>query len=146
MLVLDVNLLVAAHRGDHPQHVPARAWLDDLTRSRARFGVSSGVWGSVLRIATNRRAFVVPSPRGAVFDFVRAVRAQPGHQPCEPGPRHLELLERLCEEGDARADLVPDAVIAAVAAEHAASVATMDRDFARFPSVPHVLVATTPDR
>lgn len=140
MLVVDVDLLVAAHRDDHPQHAVARAWLEELVASRARFGVAWSVWGSVLRIATNRRAFRDPSPRAAVFAFVRAVRAQPGHQPCEPGPRHLELLESICEEGDARSDLVPDAVIAAVAAEHAASVVTMDRDFARFPSVTHVLV------
>lgn len=144
MLVLDVDLLVAAHREDHPQHATARAWLEELAASRTRFGVSCSVWGSVLRIATNRRAFRDPSPRTAVFEFARAVRAQPGHQRCEPGPRHLELLESICEEGDARSDLVPDAVIAAVAAEHAAAVATMDRDFARFPSVPHVLVTTVP--
>ncbi|MGH4007614.1 MAG: type II toxin-antitoxin system VapC family toxin [Pseudonocardiaceae bacterium] len=34
-------------------------------------------------------------------------------------------------------DLVPDAMIAAVATEHGCTIATLDRDFARFPSVPH---------
>jgi predicted nucleic acid-binding protein len=54
-----------------------------------------------------------------------------------PGPRHLELLRRLCDEGDALGDLIADAVIAAVAAEHSAELVTLDRDFARFGSVAH---------
>jgi predicted nucleic acid-binding protein len=38
---------------------------------------------------------------------------------------------------DASGDLVPDAVLGAVAVEHGAGVATLDRDFARFSSVSH---------
>jgi len=34
-------------------------------------------------------------------------------------------------------DLVPDAVVGAVAVEHGAEVVTLDRDFARFASVRH---------
>lgn len=48
----------------------------------------------------------------------------------------MALLRDLCAEADATADLVPDAVIA-----HGCTVATLDRDFARFPSVPHKLLA-----
>jgi predicted nucleic acid-binding protein len=54
-------------------------------------------------------------------------------------------LHEVLDEGlgldDATADLIPGAVIAAVAAEHGCTVATLDRDFARFPSVPHKLLA-----
>jgi predicted nucleic acid-binding protein len=49
-------------------------------------------------------------------------------------------LRRLCEEGGTVVDLVPDAVIAAVAQEHGCAVATLDRDFARFPSIRHLLL------
>jgi predicted nucleic acid-binding protein len=56
----------------------------------------------------------------------------------EPGPRHVALVKRLCEEGDAVGDLVPDAVIGAIAVEYDCDLVTLDRDFARFPSVRHI--------
>jgi uncharacterized protein len=93
------------------------------------------VWASFLRLATNRRIFGVPSPRTDAFAFIDAVNAQPHHLPTGPGPRHLTLLWRLCDEADASGDLIPDAVLAAIAAEHHCDVATLDRDFARFSSV-----------
>lgn len=95
------------------------------------------VWGSFLRLATNRRIFPVPSPRDAAFGFIDATVAQPNHLDVGPGPRHLALIRSLSEEADTTGDLVPDAVIAAIAAEHAAEVVTLDPDFARFTSVRH---------
>jgi len=52
------------------------------------------------------------------------------------------LLQELCDEADASGDLVADAVLAAVAAEHAGEVVTMDRDFARFTSVRQIRLST----
>ena len=37
--------------------------------------------------------------------------------------------------GEATGDLVPDAVLAALAVEHGGEVVTFDRDFARFPGL-----------
>lgn len=102
------------------------------------FTVPLTVWASFLRIATNRRIFAVPTPRAEAFDFVEATRGQPHHLRVEPGPNHLRLLRGLCEEADLVGDLVPDAVLAAIAVEHACRVATLDRDFARFSSVEHL--------
>ncbi len=90
------------------------------------------VWSSFVRIVTNRRIFAVPSPAADAFDFVRAVRDQPRHVSIAPGDRHLEVFEQLCVDGQAVGDLVPDAYIASLALEQGASVATLDRDFARF--------------
>ncbi|HSK26417.1 MAG TPA: type II toxin-antitoxin system VapC family toxin [Jiangellales bacterium] len=138
MLVLDVNVLLAAHRTDHPQYDPVRTWLESLLAARSDFGVPRFVWASFLRLATHRRVFVVPTPLGDAFDFVDAITAQPGHVAAEPGARHLALVRQLCLEADASGDLIPDAVLAAVAVEHGAAVATLDRDFARFESVRRV--------
>ncbi len=137
MLLLDVNVVLAAHREDHPHHRSVRAWLDSLLAAREQFTVPLLVWTSFLRLATNRRIFEVPTPRPDAFTFIEAMTAQPGHLLVAPGPRHLDLLRTLCDEADALGDLVPDAVIAAVAAEHSCLVVTLDRDFARFQSVQH---------
>lgn len=137
MLLLDVNVVLAAHRADHPQHEPIRQWFDQLLKGDDEFTVPTVVWASFLRLSTNRRVFEVPSPRRDAFAFLDATCGQPHHLLTTPGPRHLALLQRLCDEADASGDLVPDAVIGAVALEHGAEVVTLDRDFARFTSVPH---------
>jgi toxin-antitoxin system PIN domain toxin len=138
--LLDVNVVLAAHRRDHPHHATVRPWFDRLLDGDEPFTVPTLVWASFLRLATNRRIFGVPTPRSDAWAFVDATLAQPHHLLLGPGPRHLTLLRSLCDEGDAAGDLVPDAVIAAVAAEHGCAVATLDRDFARFPSVRRLLL------
>jgi toxin-antitoxin system PIN domain toxin len=137
VLLLDVNVVLAAHRDDHPQHADVRGWLDEMLESDEDFGVPATVWASFLRLATNRRIFVEPTPLADAFAFVEAMTAQRHHLRAEPGPRHLVLLRRVCEDGDAVGDLVPDAVLGGIALEHGATVVTLDRDFARFGSVDH---------
>jgi toxin-antitoxin system PIN domain toxin len=139
--LLDVNVVLAAHRADHPHHRTVRPWFDDLLAGDEPFIVPTTVWASFLRLATHRRVFAVPTPREEAFEFVEAVSAQPHHLTAAPGRRHLLLLRRLCAEADALGDLVPDAVLAAIACEHGCEVATLDRDFARFTSVPYRLLA-----
>lgn len=138
MFLLDVNVVLAAHRGDHPEHQPVRGWFDALLASDDPFTVPDVVWASFLRLATNRRIFEVPSPRAEAFAFIDATNAQPHCLPLSPGPRHLTLLRELCDEADASGDLIPDAVLAAIATEHHCDVVTLDRDFARFASVRHI--------
>src|SRR4029077_18012317 len=118
MLLLDVNIVLAAHRYDHPHHRSAWALFDTMRSGNERFTVPAVVWSSFLRLATNRRVFEVPTPRDDAFAFIDAVCAQPSYLALGPGPRHLGLLRRLCDEADALGDLVADAALAAIAAEH----------------------------
>jgi toxin-antitoxin system PIN domain toxin len=142
MLLLDVNVVLAIQRADHPQHRAIRPWFEQLLTTDEPFSVPTVVWTSFLRLTTNRRIFEVPTPLYDAFDFLDAVCAQPRHLLLAPGVRHLELVRRMCLEADAVGDLVPDAVIAAVALEHSCTVATLDRDFARFSSVRHLRPGT----
>ncbi|MCA1672404.1 MAG: hypothetical protein LC799_09445 [Actinobacteria bacterium] len=90
-----------------------------------------------LRLVTNRRIFEVPTPLSDAFAFIDVTCAQPHHVLLTPGTRHLALLRRCCEEADAVGDLVPDAVLVALAVEHGCAIVTLDRDFARFESIRH---------
>ena len=143
MLLLDVTIVLAAHRDDHPHHAQVRRWFDQMLTGEQRFAVPALVWAAFLRLATNRRIFEVPTPRPEAFAFIDATCAQPQHLTVGPGPRHLTLLRSLCDEADASGDLIADAVIAAVAAEHGCQVVTLDRDFARFSSVRHTRPPTS---
>ena len=59
--------------------------------------------------------------------------AQPTAGILEPGERHLDIVRDLMHEGQVAGPLVVDAVIAALAVEHGATLFTTDRDFSRFP-------------
>jgi uncharacterized protein len=135
MKLLDVSVVLPAHRADHPDHVAARNWLDALLASREQFGVPWMVWWSFLRLSSHPRVFPVPTPVDEAFEFIQAIRAQPGHISVEPGADHLDCLRRVCQRGEATADLVPDAVFAALAVEHGGELVSFDRDFARFPGL-----------
>jgi len=138
-LVFDVNVVLAVYRDDHPHHVALRPWFDDLLEGTEPFSVPMVVWSSFLRLTTSRRAFAVPTPLAEAFVFVEATRSHPRYIQLDPGSQHLLLLRQLCEEANATGDLVPDAAIAAIALEHGCTVASLDRDFARFPSIDFVV-------
>ncbi len=135
MKLPDVNVMLAAHREDHAHHEVARSWLEALTNATETFVVPDSVWASLVRLATNRRVHPDPSTLDEVFAFIYAVRAQPNHVAVAPASSRLELFERMCREGDATGDLVPDAQLAALAIEFGAQLVSFDRDFARFPGL-----------
>jgi toxin-antitoxin system PIN domain toxin len=135
MKLLDVNVVLAAHRADHPDYPVASNWLSGLISSGERFGVPWLVLWSFLRLATNRRIFPVPTPMDDALAFITALRSQSQHLAVDAGPRHLEVLTKVCTDGQASGDLVPDATLAALAIEHGCEVVSFDRDFARFPGL-----------
>ena len=61
--------------------------------------------------------------------------AQPGVIPLQPGPLHAAILEKLVSGYGATGPLVTDAVMAALAMEQAAVLASTDQDFRRFPDL-----------
>ncbi len=130
-----MNVVLAAHRDDHPDFATARRWLQDLLKAREPFAVIDLVAGAFLRLATNRRIFSIPTPLPDAFAYLNALRGQPGHVMLGPGAGHMQLLERLCDSADVSGDLIPDAQLAAIALEHACELVSFDRDFARFESL-----------
>ena len=135
MRLLDVNVVLAAHRDDHPHFETARGWLGEMLIAGIPFSVTDLVAGSFLRIATNRRIFSTPTPTVDAFAYLRALRGQSAHVNLRPGPGHLDILERVCRDADILGDLVPDAQLAAIAIEHDCELVSFDRDFARFAEV-----------
>lgn len=109
--------------------------MDRLMASRERFSVTDLVAGSFVRLATNRRIFLVPTPADDAFAYLKALRGQPGHLTVSPGPDHLDIFESLCRASEATGDLAADAQLAAIAIEHGGEIVSFDRDFARFADV-----------
>ncbi len=66
---------------------------------------------------------------------VRSWLDQPLVEELEPGPRHLEILDRLFAAAGAAGNLTTDAHLAAIAIEHQCELHSNGRDFGRFPGL-----------
>lgn len=132
MRMPDVNVLVLAHRQDAPEHAAYAAALVRLVEADEPFGLSELVLSGFLRVVTNARAFVAPTPLTAALDFTAELVDQPNARLLRPGLEHFQLFERLLRESQATGKLVADAYHAALAIEHGCEWVTADADFQRF--------------
>ncbi len=135
MKLLDANILVYAYNSGLPEHPRARRWLETVI---AEPGVVGLAWMTILaflRIATNprsfREAYSVQDACGILGDLLRL----PDVVVVEPREGHWDVLAGMIVKAQARADLVMDAHLAAIAIENGAVLCTNDQDFARFPGV-----------
>jgi toxin-antitoxin system PIN domain toxin len=135
MRLVDVNVLVYAHRLDAARHRDYADWLRGLVAGPEPYGISDLVLGGFLRIVTNPKVFRQPTPMETGLAFVEALRTQPNCVPVEPGRRHWEIFSELCRSAGVKGNLVPDAYLAALAIESGSEWITTDRDFSRFPGL-----------
>ena len=134
MQVLDVNILVYAHRAEGPEHPAIAAYLDELVNGDQRFGVPEIVFSSLVRIATQPKL----NPRGTpaqALDFCRSVMSSPRCLVIQPSESHWTTFDRVCRAVQARGKLVADAYLAAFALDRDDEWVTTDRDFANFPGL-----------
>lgn len=132
MTVLDANILLYAYNADAPQQKAAARWLTELVESREIIGLPWVTTWAFIRISTNPRIWANPRPAKDAFGILGKWLAQPGVIALHPGPRHWELLESLALKHNATGQLTTDAVLAALAMENGALLASTDQDFSRF--------------
>jgi toxin-antitoxin system PIN domain toxin len=135
VILVDANLLVYAHVADFPQHRSTRAWLDDRLSGTAKVGLPWESLVGFLRLVTNPRVFPSPLPAAHAMAQIGDWLARPAVWCPGPTDRHHELLAGLLEATGVRADLVPDAHLAAIAIGHGLTLTSNDGDFARFPGL-----------
>jgi predicted nucleic acid-binding protein len=70
VILLDVNVLVTAHRADAVGHDPVRNWLEAAVGGHRPVGVASVVASGFGRIVTRRRVFAVPTPLATALEQV----------------------------------------------------------------------------
>jgi toxin-antitoxin system PIN domain toxin len=132
MILVDANLLIHAYNQRSADHDACRAWLErTLSRGTPVRLAWITLW-AFLRITTHPRVFEHPflvDEAGAIVD---SWLAHPAVSVLEPGDRHWSLLRDLAAQTQAVGPLMMDAVLAALALEHGATLMTTDRDFARF--------------
>jgi toxin-antitoxin system PIN domain toxin len=135
VILVDANLLIYAYNAGAPQHEASRRWLEEALSGGdlVRFAWVT-IW-AFIRITTNHRAFTHPLSTAEACTAVAEWLGKSNAGILEPGERHLGMLGELLDRGQAAGPLVADAVLAALAIEHGATLCSTDRDFARFPGL-----------
>ena len=141
-MLLDANLLLYAVDEDSKYHEHAHLWLTEQLNGARRVGLPWQALGGFLRIATNPRALANPLPPAVAWTQIEDWLAAPAAWVPLPGPEHGRILGELVVRYELRADLIPDAMLAALALEHGLAVCSADTDFARF--APHGLRRENP--
>jgi toxin-antitoxin system PIN domain toxin len=81
---------------------------------------------------TNRRIFAEPTRPEAAWAAVDALLAAPAAMQLRPGERHWSLFRQLAKDISARGNDIPDAYVAAYAAEKRATWLSADRALCAF--------------
>ena len=135
MTIVDVNILIYATDADAPQQALVDSWLNELFRQRGKIGLPwPAIWG-FLRITTDPRLRTRTRTPASALERIIDWLSQPDVVAVQPGSRHLEILGDLIRKYQVIGPLVSDAVLAALAIEHGATLASTDRDFSRFPNL-----------
>ncbi|CAA9520201.1 MAG: hypothetical protein AVDCRST_MAG53-3483 [uncultured Solirubrobacteraceae bacterium] len=131
MILIDVNLLLVASIEEADGHADGHRWLAQRLSGCAQVGLPWAVLTGFIRIAAQPRIWERPVPFETSLAIVRAWLSRPNAWTPEPGPAHLDILQRLLVPGGSPRH-VTDAHLAAIAIEHGLIVCTLDHDFARW--------------
>ncbi len=132
MILIDVNVALYAYDRSSPRHDAARRWFEGALNGDEEVRFALVTLLGFLRISTNPTVFRRPLQPSGAIGIVSGWLARPNVGIATPSERHWRILDDVAAAGQARGPLLMDAHLAAIAIEHGATLATTDRDFARF--------------
>lgn len=132
MILVDANLLLYAEDSLSEHHEAARTWWDDQLSGSEPVGLCWPVLNAFIRIATNPRLHQRPLTLQEVIERVQSWFDQPCVRVLHPTDQHWSIFQQMLRSGKAVGNLVSDAHLAALAAEHNAVLYSTDADFSRF--------------
>lgn len=135
MILPDIQILVYAHRKESPFHNKAAERILTLSQSLSPFALCSFVCSGFLRLVTNHRIFVEPTPLETALSFLENLLHLEHCRIIEPGSRHWSIFSKFLRETRATGNLVSDTYLAALSVEHGCELLTHDRDFMKFPEL-----------
>lgn len=131
-MLVDANILLYAVDEESPFHAAAKDWMETTLNGPRRVGIPWMSLTAFLRISTNPRALREPLSPAEAWELVEDWLDAPAAWIPSPGRGHREILGRLVRDLDLRANLISDAVLAALCLEHGLEMISADTDFARF--------------
>lgn len=135
MILVDANILLYAEDSLSNFHLQACKWWDGLLSGSRPVCLCWTVLSAFIRIGTNQRVFDNPLSLEQALARVQSWLDQPCTRIIRPTENHWATFQQMLNGGQAVANLVTDAHIAALALEHGCTIASTDADFARFPKL-----------
>ena len=135
MILVDANILLYAEDQLSSRHDAAREWWDAQLSQSSPVCLCWTVLGAFIRIGTNPRVFEHPLSLDQALSRVQSWIDQPCTRIVNPTERHWTVFQNMLREGQAVANLVTDAHLAALAVEHGCELMSTDSDFSRFSGI-----------
>ena len=132
MILVDANLLLYAEDKLSEHHEAARTWWDAQLSGSDPVGLCWPVLNAFIRIGTNARLHQRPLTLAEAIARVQSWLDQPCVRLLHPSEKHWPIFQQMLRSGNAVANLVSDAHLAALAVEHNCCLHSTDTDFARF--------------
>jgi len=133
MILPDVNVLVYAFHADAADHARYRPWLLDVVNGPTELALTDATLIGFVRLVTNPRVFEDPAPIGEAVGFASHLTQARGARWLASTAAAWDRFEAIASsDRQVRANLVPDAWLAALAISNGCRLATADRGFARF--------------
>jgi len=132
VILVDANILLYAEDSLSDHHETARAWWDARLSGSVPVCLCWPVLSAFIRIATNTRLHQRPLTIKEAVNRVQSWMDQPCVRIIQPTEQHWHIFQRMLQDGNATANLVSDAHLAALAVEHNCELYSSDTDFARF--------------
>lgn len=135
MILVDANILLYAEDQTSPRHEKARMWWDAQLSGDKPVCLCWTVLSAFIRIGTNPRVFEQPLSLDQAVARVQSWMEQPCTRLVNPTEHHWTVFQKMLLKGQASANLVTDAHLAALAVEHGCELISTDADFSRFPGI-----------
>jgi toxin-antitoxin system PIN domain toxin len=135
--LLDVNILVYAHRADQTQHEFYRSKLEQLLTSDEICGLTLAAAIGFVRVVTQPKFPNGPTPLPQALAVIETLMTEGGCHWVQMGPKHWNIFADLCRQTGCVGKSVSDASHAASAIENGCTWISRDADFSRF--TPHGL-------
>jgi toxin-antitoxin system PIN domain toxin len=132
VILVDANLLLYAEDSLSEHHEAARTWWDDQLSRSDPVGLCWPVLNAFIRIGTNARLHQRPLTLKEAIERVQSWFNQSCVRVIQPTDQHWTIFQQMLRSGNAVANLVSDAHLAALAIEHNGVLHSTDADFARF--------------
>jgi uncharacterized protein len=132
VILVDANLLLYAEDSLSEHHETARNWWDTQLSGSEAVALCWPVLTAFIRIGTNVRLHKRPLTLKEAIERVQSWIDQPCVRIIQASEQHWELFQKMLRVGNATANLVSDARLAALAVEHNCVLHSTDTDFARF--------------
>jgi uncharacterized protein len=135
LILVDANILLYAEDSLSSFHKQACEWWDEQLPRSEPVCLCWTVLSAFIRIGTNPRVFQHPLSLEQARTRIQSWLDQPCTRIIRAAEQHWTVFQQMLSDGQAVANLVTDAHLAALANEHGCTLASTDADFARFPKL-----------